>query len=175
MKTPSNDDEKQEVQTELDVSEAQFFGAGYDAAEDSKRLKGALCWIFRVMAFRPDQVTTRWLTLREISDATASPEASVSASIRTLRNQYGFIIECKRKEKGSGVHLYRLTGKDPSQVKKKGKKRIAPMGDEALWSEFSHLHAVWEQNPTAQNRMAAQFVLDKWNNNLFNRKGFNHG
>lgn len=68
----------------------KFHGAGYDEAIDKARLTGQLSKVFDVM--RDGQKRT----LREISTMTNAPEASVSAALRSLRNQFNCIVEKER-------------------------------------------------------------------------------
>ena len=51
-----------------------------------------------------------WLTLREISQLTGDPEASVSARLRDLRKLKfgGHTVERRRKEGSPGTHEYHL-------------------------------------------------------------------
>lgn len=48
------------------------------------------------------------LTLRQLSDATGAPEASVSARIRDLRG-LGFHVKTERAGPGRGLHVYTVT------------------------------------------------------------------
>jgi biotin operon repressor len=56
----------------------------------------------------------KWYGLREISKVTGSPEASVSADLRTLRSR-GYVILKRHKSPGSTKFLYRLITKDEAQ------------------------------------------------------------
>jgi hypothetical protein len=57
----------------------------------------------------------RWRTLRQISDATGSPEASVSARLRDMRKPRFGASTVDRERMGDpdgGLHRYRLLASD---------------------------------------------------------------
>jgi hypothetical protein len=55
----------------------------------------------------------RWRTLRQISDATGSPEASVSARLRDMRKPRFGLSTVERERMGDdGLHRYRLLASD---------------------------------------------------------------
>jgi len=60
-----------------------FGGATYDPARDKGRLNKQLCGVLDVMC------DGEWRTLRQISDATGYPEASISARLRDVRKEWG--------------------------------------------------------------------------------------
>ena len=81
-------------------------GETFDRSKDLRRLNKQAQDVYLVMADgRPH-------TLREISEATGHPEASVSARLRDLRKPTlgGFIIDRQRIAE-SGTWTYRLAGK----------------------------------------------------------------
>lgn len=49
-----------------------------------------------------------WFTLRQISEMTGDPEASVSASLRDIARA-GFHKDRQRVPNGNGLHRYRIT------------------------------------------------------------------
>lgn len=50
----------------------------------------------------------KWRTLREISESTQAPEASISARLRDLR-KLGYTVERRRRgDPGRGIHEYRI-------------------------------------------------------------------
>jgi hypothetical protein len=79
-------------------------GETYDRAADHVRLNAQTLRVFRAM--RGGQ----WLTLRELSNVTGDPEASVSARLRDLRKlKFGaYAIERRRVLRGRGLFLYRM-------------------------------------------------------------------
>lgn len=86
-------------------------GQTYNAELDGPRLDRLLDRVKHFM------LSGEWRTLGEISAACGGSEASVSARLRDLRNQYKYTIERKRiGEPGSGLFAYRLI----YEVDKKG-------------------------------------------------------
>jgi len=84
-----------------------FNGPTYDAAFDLIRLSGQIQRVRRCME------DGRWRTLRNISDVTRDPEASVSAQLRHLRKErFGsHIVERRiRGDRSRGLYEYRLVG-----------------------------------------------------------------
>lgn len=77
-------------------------GSTYDRARDLNRLNGQAKDVF---LFMQDHC---WHTLREISEATKWPEASISARLRDFRAEKfgGFKVE--RRHLSKGLHQYRL-------------------------------------------------------------------
>lgn len=67
---------------------------------DTSRLGDQMQRVWRVMS------DGHWHFLREISSSTGCPEASISARLRDLRNQFGKTIE--REYRGAGLHAYRM-------------------------------------------------------------------
>jgi hypothetical protein len=81
-----------------------FDGETYDAAQDQGRLRRQLESVRRVMA------DGAWRTLRELSEATGCPEASVSARLRDLRKpKFGsWTVERQRVSVSGGLYRYRV-------------------------------------------------------------------
>lgn len=70
--------------------------------EDHQRLNSQQ---FRIVRFMADH---QWHTLREIAQATGSPEASASAQLRHLRKaRFGSHV-IQREHRGGGLYVYRL-------------------------------------------------------------------
>lgn len=54
-----------------------------------------------------------WRTLLEIAAITGEPEASCSARLRSLRNDFGFTVDRRRRHAAArGIFEYRCTPKD---------------------------------------------------------------
>jgi len=81
---------------------ARFNGADYVPGRDDPRLHGQL---LRVWSFMRDG---RWHTLREISDATGDPHASVSTQLRHLRKPRFGSYQVNREHVGRGLYRYQL-------------------------------------------------------------------
>jgi hypothetical protein len=81
--------------------EPEFYGAGFDPDKDAERLRSKQAQIKSIM------VDEKWHTLRELSEATSTPEASVSAHIRCFRrpSHGGHIVDRRRVE---NYYEYRL-------------------------------------------------------------------
>jgi hypothetical protein len=92
--------------------EPEFYGAGFDPDKDSARLNSQQARIYNIM------VDQNWHTLRELSEATSTPEASVSAHIRAFRrkthgshivdrrrvdNYYEYRLNLEAKEDANGL------------------------------------------------------------------------
>ncbi len=84
-----------------------FDGATYERALDHARLGEQLLRVGRVMA------DGNWHTLRELSDRTGDPEASISARLRDLRKRKfgGHTVEHERLDRG--LWRYRLIREMP--------------------------------------------------------------
>ena len=85
----------------------QFDGSTYVQESDQHRLTGQLLRIFELMS------DGRWRTLAEIEQATADPQASISAQLRNLRKpRFGnYNIDKRRRgESTSGLFEYQLLG-----------------------------------------------------------------
>lgn len=89
----------------LQQQELRFDGPAYNHELDSKRLKGQLLRIWKVMKDR------RYRTLREIADITGDPESSISAQLRHLRKERFGAHEVKKRRRGgpgTGLFEYQL-------------------------------------------------------------------
>jgi hypothetical protein len=86
----------------MQQQEIEFQGATYVKERDYTRLKKKYD---RVFAFMQD---ADWHTLREISEATDTPEATASATLRAFRNKKngGHVVE--RRYVDNGLYVYRL-------------------------------------------------------------------
>ena len=86
-----------------------FRGETYSPVVDGVRLKGQLGDVFSLMKDR------EWRTLREISNRTGHPEASISARLRDIRKENVFknyTMAARRKENG-GTWEVRVTRQLP--------------------------------------------------------------
>jgi len=82
-----------------------FDGKTYEREHDCVRLNAQLQRVYDVL------VPGDWLTLREISDRTLDPEASISARIRDLRKPRFGAYEVWRRRRGPherGLWEYKL-------------------------------------------------------------------
>ena len=86
---------------QLRLDEWQPRGATIDLDRDKPRLSRQMQLVWNCLSIDPWQ----WRTLRQISDFTGAPEASVSARLRDLRH-LGYTIERRYVERG--LHLYRM-------------------------------------------------------------------
>jgi len=85
----------------------RFNGSDYVPERDDERLGSQINRVWFAMCDR------RWRTLKEISQLTGDPEASISAQLRHLRKPR-FGGHCVEKEYvGNGLFKYRLT---PAEV-----------------------------------------------------------
>ena len=77
-------------------------GETYDPDRDHVRLNAQTLRVWEVMK------GGAWMTLKQISDATGDPEASISARLRDLRKAKfgGHTVE--RDCLGGGLHMYRV-------------------------------------------------------------------
>ena len=117
--------------------QAKFHGAGYDAAKDHARLTGQLKKVHDILiaAMDIDSLLPRMLSLRDISGRTGVPEASASACLRTLRNQFGFVIDKQRVKEHGGTWVYWISGGGMGEYSRKPRK-MKPIGDPALFGEM---------------------------------------
>ena len=86
------------MQTETLFDNPHFYGSDFEPELDTVRLTGALCRVFEFMK------SGEWHTLKEIEEATGSPQASASAHLRHLTQS-----DC-----GSNTKVKRRRG-DPKQ------------------------------------------------------------
>ncbi len=84
----------------------RFNGADYIPERDDVRLTGQILRVWDVVN------DNRWHTLKEISDKTGDPEASISAQLRHLRKPRfgGYIVE--REYINDGLYRYRVLPKE---------------------------------------------------------------
>ena len=87
---------------EIFQQELRFDGADYSPERDNPRLKGQLLRVWEVMR------DGKWRTLREISNLTKDPEASISAQLRHLRKERFGSHLVEREHIGNGLYRYRL-------------------------------------------------------------------
>ena len=80
----------------------RFDGEGYIHERDGKRLTDSY---YRLFEFMSDG---RWRYLSEMSRATYTPEASCSASIRSMRKKRFGTHTLEREYVEHGLHQYRL-------------------------------------------------------------------
>lgn len=78
-------------------------GATFDPFLDTDRLNEQMRRVFNAVS------DSRWRTLREISDATGDPEASISARLRDFRKpRFGGLTVNRRRRDGRGQYEYQL-------------------------------------------------------------------
>ena len=83
-----------------------FDGADYNPERDDVRLTGQLLRIWNVV------IDSRWHTLKEISEKTGDPEASVSAQLRHLRKPRFGSYTVEREYIDNGLYKYRVLPKE---------------------------------------------------------------
>lgn len=103
----------QNTQNSLDFTTARFYGAGYDYQRDHVVLTGQLHKVYECMK------AGAWCTLAGLEAVTDIPQASISAAIRSLRNEFGFVIERKLREGCRGTWEYKITGRNGCAPNKK--------------------------------------------------------
>jgi hypothetical protein len=82
--------------------EPHFNGPDYVPERDWVRLSTQIGRVFNSMK------DSSWRSLRDISDITGDPEASVSAQLRHLRKKRFGSHTIEKKHLGSGLYHYRL-------------------------------------------------------------------
>lgn len=99
-------------QITLDEFAAMRGGSTFDAAIDYERLNKQQRRVYEAIK------DGDWHTLREVSDNTGDPEASVSARLRDFRRQSlgGYTVDRRRKVADKGTWEYRLL--PPSEQQK---------------------------------------------------------
>ena len=80
----------------------RFNGADYQPERDDVRLSGQIARIWTCMC------DSRWRTLKDISNLTGDPEASVSAQLRHLRKRRFGRHTIEREYIINGVYKYKL-------------------------------------------------------------------
>ncbi len=86
-------------------NKSEFDGVTYEPKFDATRLRGEMARVYKLMS------DSYWRTLREISDLTGDPEASVSARLRDLRKSKfgGHTVNRRRRGEASrGIWEYQL-------------------------------------------------------------------
>lgn len=144
-------------QEELDFTTAKFFGEGYEEDRDHEELTGQLKAVYETLE------PGLWLTLENISKTTNIPQASVSAAIRTLRNQFGFVIDKKLRENSRGTWLYKITGR-LSEVERIARKVkiLKPIGDKELFGEMMRCIYAEAMSPSEDNKDASVNAYIDW-------------
>ncbi len=87
--------------------EYDFDGSTYEPKFDATRLRGEMARVYRTMTKNAGW----WWTLREISQDTGDPEASISARLRDLRKARFGAHTVNRRRRGDptkGVFEYQL-------------------------------------------------------------------
>ena len=77
-------------------------GETFVAEFDYERLNAQMKKVYNVVK------TGDWITLRELSDAVAAPEASVSARLRDFRKPNFGALKVERRRRDKGLYEYRL-------------------------------------------------------------------
>lgn len=88
----------------------RFNGADYKPERDNARLTGQILRVFDVVN------DNNWYTLKQISEKTGDPEASVSAQLRHLRKPRfgGYVVE--REYINNGLYKYRVLPKETKEL-----------------------------------------------------------
>jgi hypothetical protein len=90
----------------MDWLEGPRGGVTFEPKLDLPRLNSQMKRVYTVM------LASEWMTLREISDETGDPEASISARLRDFRKERFGSWTVDRRRRGdpaAGVHEYRLS------------------------------------------------------------------
>jgi hypothetical protein len=86
----------------MNQNEFRFDGSDYIPSRDDARLSGQL---LRVWDCMKDE---QWRTLREISNITGDPEASISAQLRHLRKPRFGGYDVEKEYVSNGLYKYKL-------------------------------------------------------------------
>ena len=86
----------------MNQNEFRFDGSDYVPSRDNDRLSGQL---LRVWDCMKDE---QWRTLREISNITGDPEASISAQLRHLRKPRFGSYDVEKEYISNGLYKYKL-------------------------------------------------------------------
>lgn len=150
--------------------DADFKGAGYDPERDQKRLAGAVLRVYKTLS-EPVGMGFRWMTLRDIAERSRTPEASASAHIRTLRNEFFLQTETDRRSDGVWVYRYKgpMTQEEIAQLrqKRKSKPKRKAVGNASLWNtmfEKIYESAVRQDDDAA--KIARDDALAAWADDL---------
>jgi hypothetical protein len=98
---------------ELDLfTDQNFGGQTYDADIDQVRLNAQASRVWYLVR------DGKWRTLRQISDATGDPEASVSARLRDFRKAAfgGHVVKRRRLTEDGGTWVYRVLPNEDCQI-----------------------------------------------------------
>jgi len=146
---------------------AVFHGAGYDAQKDHARLSGNLKKVHTFM--HTSLQFNRKRTLREIATHTGVPEASASACLRTLRNQYGYVIEKDRIGKG-GTWQYWIAGGGMG-VHSRNPRKMKPIGDPELFGKMMQAIYAYAKDHSEDTgiSMAMTETADAWAHDMAER------
>jgi hypothetical protein len=80
----------------------RFNGSDYVPERDDVRLKGQILRVWNVVQ------DSKWRTLREISNLTGDPEASISAQLRHLRKPRFGAHTVEKEYVNNGLFKYRV-------------------------------------------------------------------
>ena len=81
----------------------QFGGITYDPDQDKERLGEQMCRVLDAC------LDGKWHTLKDLSEKTGDPEASISARLRDIRKKHGkAAMESRRLKEGKGTWVYRV-------------------------------------------------------------------
>ncbi len=118
MKNTPHPSEYQSVGPLFDVKpsfrKSDFDGVTYEPVFDATRLRGEMARVYKAMNWVSTQEgrANSWYTLREISDITGDPEASISARLRDLRKRAFGAHTVNRRRRGDpkqGIFEYQLS------------------------------------------------------------------
>ena len=90
----------------MEQFDLRFDGADYKPARDDARLTGQILRVWDCMC------DSKWRTLKEISEKTGDPEASISAQLRHLRKPRFGEHTIEREYIRDGIYKYRLLPKE---------------------------------------------------------------
>ena len=94
------------------IYEPHFNGPDYVPERDWTRLTTQIGRVFTAMK------DARWRSLRDISEITSDPEASISAQLRHLRKDRFGAHTVEKRHLGNGLYHYRLIPSDrPTEEK----------------------------------------------------------
>jgi len=88
------------------MSDGLFNGSDYEPSRDDVRLSGQIMRVWSCMS------DANWRSLREISQITGDPEASVSAQLRHLRKDRFGSHTVEKTHLGNGLYKYRVIKND---------------------------------------------------------------
>ena len=94
----------------MNQNEFRFDGSDYIPSRDNGRLSGQLLRVWECMK------DEQWRTLREISNITGDPEASISAQLRHLRKPRFGSHDVEKEYISNGLYKYRLLKQDEEDL-----------------------------------------------------------